>query len=531
MSNSAKKFSLWPQVWRLDRWRGHLLISAVFLLLLISVVVSLGRYWVNTLQPRLYANAETQANILAQSQAAVLLKTIEHSAQSELPAILFQVVQEMLLATDPAINARMVRGVTLLIDYDLVNLPQGSLDFSEGETECSRCFSLSMPLLNEAGDLLGVADFTISEYYYSLLSQEMKSKLYAESSLMLALLLVVWVTMLVMFDRLHRAKQLIEASDQAKTRFMANVTHELRTPLNAILGYTQLYKADPVLSSEYRKGIETIDRSAEHLLLLINDILDFSRTDQKGLRLHPAQIHLVTLLTTLQEIAQISAKLKGVSFISQFPAQLPSHVVADDKRLRQVLLNLLSNAIKFTERGQVTFKVQVLRQSTKYVSLRFSVQDTGIGIAKADLHKIFIPFHQLDNLITRAEGSGLGLTISQRIVRLMGSELKVDSSPDHGSTFWFDLKLESAGMPEILPQLPTQPEIEERRVLPAMAALEQLLENCRQHNVLAIRQQMKELAQDPKLEAFIAEIQPYISNYRYKQLAVWLEQLIGQAKE
>jgi hypothetical protein len=113
----------------------------------------------------------------------------------------------------------------------------------------------------------------------------------------------------------------------------------------------------------------------------------------------------------------------------------------------------------------------------------------------------------------------------------MGSELKVDSSPDHGSTFWFDLKLESAGMPEILPQLPTQPEIEERRVLPTMAALEQLLENCRQHNVLAIRQQMKELAQDPKLEAFIAEIQPYISNYRYKQLAVWLEQLIAQAKE
>lgn len=528
MTRKMSGVGLWPQLWKLDRWRGHLLISLVFLLLLVSLVVSLGRYWVNTLQPRLYANAETQAQILAQTQATLLVRTLEHGQASEMASQVFQIIQEMLLATDPAINDRMVRGITLLIDYDMVAAAENSLEFAEGEVNCTGCFNLSMPLLNQAGDLMGVADFNISERYYSILSDEMQSKLYAESSLVMGLLLCVWITMLVMFDRLHRAKQLIEASDQAKTRFMANVTHELRTPLNAILGYTQIYKVDPALSSTHRQGMETIDRSAEHLLLLINDILDFSRTDQKGLQLHPAEIHFPTLLKTLVEITQISAKLKGIAFETQFPDQLPSHVWADAKRLRQVLLNLLSNAVKFTEQGQVNFNVQLLGQEPERLEVRFSVKDSGIGIAKTDIHKIFIPFHQLDNATTRAEGSGLGLTISQRIVRLMGSELKVMSQPDQGSEFWFDLDLKVTNQQVEATAAPMAQETRPTLVLPPNAAIEQLLGHCKEHNVLAIRQLMRSLEGNQDLSAFIDEVQPYIRNYRYKQLADWLEQLAGR---
>lgn len=531
MNKAGFRYRLWPHIWRLDRWRGHLLISLVFLLLLTSLLVSLGRYWANTLQPRLYANAETQAQILAQSQATVLVKALEHRAPEELSKTLLQVVQEMLLATDPAINDRMVRGIALLIDYDMVPVEPGTLDFAEGDAPCNGCFTVSMPLLSQDGALLGAADFNISERYYTLISREMKSKLYTESSLALGLLIAVWLTMLAMFDWLHRAKIMIEASDRAKTRFMANVTHELRTPLNAILGYTQIYKADADLPQVYRQGIETIDRSAEHLLLLINDILDFSRTDQKGLQLHPSKIHLPTLLNTLVEIARISAKMKGVAFVFQFPEQLPSHVITDDKRLRQVLLNLLSNAIKFTQQGEVKFSVQILQQQANAFVFRFSVLDTGIGIAKEDLNKIFIPFHQLDNAITRAEGSGLGLTISHRIVRLMGSALRVKSVPGQGSEFWFDLTLPIAGQQEVLEPMASEKDTPLTLNLPPQEILLELLEHCRQHNVLAIRNLMKSLEGNTEYHEFLTEIQPYLRNYRYKQLVQLLETLNGSRQQ
>lgn len=524
MIDTTTQGKFWPQIWQIDRWRGHLLISLVFLLLLISLVVSLGRYWANTLQPRLYANAETQAQILAQSQAPVLVQILNHSQPNETPRKIFQAIQEMLLATDPAINDRMVRNITLLIDYDIVNVAENSLDFSEGDINCVKCFHLSMPLINQAGDLMGVADFAISERYYTILSQEMKSKLYTETSLALVLLLCVWIAMLFMFDRLHKAKQLIEASDQAKTRFMANVTHELRTPLNAILGYTQIYKVDPELSATHKQGIDTIDRSAQHLLLLINDILDFSRTDQKGLQLNPSEIHFPTLINTLEEITRISAKLKGVTFKSQLPEHLPSYVWTDDKRLRQVLLNLLNNAVKFTEKGEVNFDIKLLRQETGRVVIRFSVKDSGIGIAKTDLNSIFIPFHQLDNHITRAEGSGLGLTISQHIVRLMGGEIKIKSHANVGSEFWFDLNLKTS---EHLEKAASSSNAKSSPIfsLPPTDILKQLLASCREHNVLAIRKQIKILETNPQLTEFMTEIQPFISNYRYKQLGDWLEQL------
>ena len=517
------------KLWREDRWYGHVLISAFFLLLIASLVVSLSRYWINTLQPRLYSNAETQAQILAQSQAAILTKTLEYGKTETLQANLYQAVQEILITTDPSIGGRMVTGLSLAIDYDLIAAKVGSLDFAEDNHQCTRCFKVSAPLINQSSELIGIADFTISKAYYSVLSDEIKSKLFAESSLVLALLIIVWFTMSAMFDRVHRAKQIIEASDQAKTRFMANVTHELRTPLNAILGYTQMYKSDPNILPAHKHGIDTIDRSAEHLLLLINDILDFSSSSQQTLRLSPQECHVPTLLKTLVNMMEISTKLKEIEFIHRFADDLPTYVMTDEKRLRQVLINLLSNAVKFTHQGKVLFEVSLLTHTAQQCRIRFSVADSGLGIAKTDLKKIFIPFHQLDNAITRAEGSGLGLTISQQIVHLMDSKLNVESKLHEGSRFWFDLDLPAikhsttepinADAPTDSPEAPPLSSIQ----WPPQALLQDLLLHCQQHNVLAVRASCKKIEDLGEYQTFLDEVQPYVRHYRFKQLANWLE--------
>lgn len=507
-------------------WRSHVLISLVFLLLFASFFISLGRYWQGTLQPRLYLAAETQAKILAQSQAAILMEAIEHSNPEQRAQKLYDAVQEIMIVEDPAIGGRIVIGLSLQIDYDLVEAVPGSLDLQEGKRNCEYCFYSAVPLIDHAGELLGVVDIAISDQYFLVLSGEMKSKLYAESSVALGLLIIVWIVLLVMFHRLHTAKQAIEASDRAKTHFIANVTHELRTPLNAILGYTQIYKTDQTLMADYGQGLNTIDRCAEHLLLLINDILDFSRVDEANLSLYPREVELTGFLNTVVKMAAISARLKSIDFTFDYPQQLPALVVIDDKRLRQILLNLLSNAVKFTEQGAVVFRIETLAAKNRSRALlRFSVTDSGIGIPATEFKKIFLAFHQVDNPITRAEGSGLGLAISQRLIKLMGSKIHVESQAGQGSRFWFDLDLAvptGAGQIE-RPQLeasfnPPQQTLQ----LPPAQTCERLIELAQQHNILGVRALVSELDSQPAYREFQAQLQPYVNHYRFKPMVAWL---------
>lgn len=522
------QFMRWHRRLQAAGWHNHLLISLVFLLLFAAFFLSIAHYWQTSLKPRLYHAAQTQATMLAQSQAGILADALLHSEPSHRQQKLYDAVQEMLIVEDPAINGRIVIGLKLEIDYELLAAAEGSLDVSEGKSQCTGCFHISTPLMNRDGDLFGVADIAINEDYFLIPSEEMKSKLYAESSLALGLLFIVWIAMLMMFQRLHNAKQAIEASDRAKTRFIASVTHELRTPLNAILGYTQLYKTDSQLMASHGQGLATIDRSAEHLLLLINDILDFSRVDEANLSLHPREVNLANFLNTLIEMAEVQARLKSIEFCCELPAHLPIAVLIDDKRLRQVLLNLLSNAIKFTEQGKVTFRVETLsKPNLKYLKLRFSVRDTGIGIAKEDMHSIFIPFHQLDNPITRAEGSGLGLTISQRLVHLMGARLTVESAEKQGSLFWFDLELPLLNhqLEEITSSLTQQQTQEKQLQLPSSETLSALIELARQHNILGTRELVKKLEASANYPEFVNHIQPYVRHYRFKPLVKWLEEI------
>lgn len=248
-------------------------------------------------------------------------------------------------------------------------------------------------------------------------------------------------------DQLKLAKEQAETANRAKSRFLANMSHELRTPLNAILGYAQIFKRDTALSDHQKSGIDIIKNSGEHLLTLISDILDLSKIEANKLKIHPAKINLSGFLTTIQDVIRIRAEMKNLSFVFESGPGLPEGIIADETRLRQVLLNLLGNAIKFTDRGLVTFRVHLLSHQEENIAkgqieqstIHFEVQDTGIGIPKDKIEKIFVPFEQAGNIPPREGGTGLGLSISRQLVHLMGGEIQVESEIGHGSRFWFDL--------------------------------------------------------------------------------------------
>ncbi|MBD3307426.1 PAS domain S-box protein [candidate division KSB3 bacterium] len=247
-------------------------------------------------------------------------------------------------------------------------------------------------------------------------------------------------------ETLRSAKEAAEAASQAKSEFLANMSHELRTPLNGILGYAQLLKRQSDLTEYQRKGLDIIHRCGDHLLILLNDILDLSKIEAGKLKLEPTRFHLVGSLKNLIEMFHLRAQEQKIAFVYEKASEVPNIVYGDEKCLRQVLLNLLGNAVKFTETGQVTLRVHEVPtapstaeapQGTS-ITLRFEVEDTGIGIAPEHLETIFSPFEQVKASRFRPEGTGLGLAISQRLVRMMGGELHVESTVGQGSRFWFD---------------------------------------------------------------------------------------------
>ncbi|WGV25801.1 ATP-binding protein [Halotia branconii] len=251
------------------------------------------------------------------------------------------------------------------------------------------------------------------------------------------------------YHSLELKKELADTANRAKSEFLANMSHELRTPLNSILGYAQILQQDKAITSKQQNALRIIYQCGSHLLTLINDILDLSKIEAQKMELYKSDFHFPTFLQSVVEICQIRAEQKNISFIYQPSSELPTGVLADEKRLRQVLINLLSNAVKFTAKGGVKFIVSLVAQSSSLIEnsqkniyiIRFQISDTGIGMSPEQVAKIFLPFEQVGDSKKQAEGTGLGLAISQKIVQLMGSTIQIKSEPNQGSTFWIDLEL------------------------------------------------------------------------------------------
>ncbi|MFG6432955.1 response regulator [Roseateles sp. LYH14W] len=248
------------------------------------------------------------------------------------------------------------------------------------------------------------------------------------------------------------ARHAAEAANRAKSEFIAGMSHELRTPLNAVLGYAQLLTLEGGLSPRQARGLDTIQQSGQHLLALINDILDLARIEAGRTDLNPAPVNLPCLLQAVVNLMRVKADEKRLAFDFDAGAGLPEAALADERRLRQVLLNLLGNAFKFTDAGTVTLRASAEAQGQAQVLLRLDVEDTGVGMRPDDLARIFKPFEQVGDVQRRSGGTGLGLAITRALVIDMGGQVHVSSEFGRGSSFRVELPLPVVQPAQAAPQ-------------------------------------------------------------------------------
>lgn len=276
------------------------------------------------------------------------------------------------------------------------------------------------PFITKPADWLSMAVFIITGAMISTVSEAMR---YANR------------------NALEAQKQALQAS-QAKSAFLANMSHELRTPLNAILGYSHLMQKDATLRAENIEYLKIINRSGEHLLALINDVLEISKIEAKRITLESNNFDLHNLMQDLKKMFELKTNAKGLAFDVKGVEDLPRYMLADETKLRIILINLIGNAIKFTEKGSVTVQLAFEKKHDGTSVLHMAVKDTGVGIARTEQHMLFQNFVQTESGKQTKAGTGLGLAISQDYARLMNGEITVESALGEGSTFHVTVQVE-----------------------------------------------------------------------------------------
>lgn len=260
------------------------------------------------------------------------------------------------------------------------------------------------------------------------------------------------------------AKQAAEAAMHAKSQFLANMSHEIRTPLTAIIGFAESLRDDLQESPQQLHTLDIILGNGKHLLDIINEILDLSKIDAGALKVEQSDISLVPLIEEVRMMFAPRISEKALSFSVKYDWPLPERITTDSLRLKQVLINLLSNAIKFTEKGWIELRVSF---SASPERLTFTIADSGIGIAPGNIPSLFKPFCQENESITRKYGgSGLGLSISQRLVHALGGEISVTSNVGEGSSFEFWIEPNLLSKTELIRSLPAEPPEAQRAPLP-----------------------------------------------------------------
>ncbi|WP_322489826.1 ATP-binding protein [Chloroflexus sp.] len=246
---------------------------------------------------------------------------------------------------------------------------------------------------------------------------------------------------------LLRAKEAAEQAERARSAFLASISHEIRTPLNAVIASAELLLTSALLETQ-RSLVETIRVGGEALLAIVNNVLDLSKIEAGRLEIVAEPVDVRAIVDAVMTLFRRDAEQKGLAFNAAIDPALPSLVMTDGTRLRQILINLVSNAIKFTDRGSVLVSVDMVAPNTDRPQVAIAVRDTGIGIDAEQLPRLFQPFTQLDSDRARRGGAGLGLAISAQLVHLMGGELSVASQPGQGSTFTLRLPVQGVAAPE-----------------------------------------------------------------------------------